>query len=70
LSNPTPQARGLDTGQPVLLVLDGAKALHAAAKLVWGQHGVIQRCQIHKKCNVKAQANPRPSMLKRHVGLS
>ena len=40
--------------RPVLLVLDGAKALHAAAKRVWGQNGVIQRCQVHKKRNVKA----------------
>ena len=46
--------RGLDTSRPVLLVLDGAKALHAAAKRVWGQNGVIQRCQVHKKRNVKA----------------
>ena len=30
------QARGLDTGQPTLLVLDGSKALHAAATRVWG----------------------------------
>jgi transposase-like protein len=50
------QARGLDTSQPVLLVLDGAKALHAATKRVWGQNAVIQRCQIHKKRNVKAHA--------------
>ena len=48
------QAQGLDTSQPVLLVLDGAKALHAAAKRVWGQSAVIQRCQVHKKRNVKA----------------
>jgi transposase-like protein len=48
------QARGLDTSRPMLLVLDGAKALHAAAKRVWGQHAVIQRCQVHKKRNVKA----------------
>ncbi len=48
------QARGLDASRPVLLVLDGAKALHAAAKRVWGQNGVIQRCQVHKKRNVKA----------------
>jgi transposase-like protein len=45
-------ARGLDTSRPVLLVLDGAKALHAAAKRVWGQNGVIQRCQVHKLRNV------------------
>jgi putative transposase len=48
------QARGLDTGRPVLLVLDGAKALHAAAKRVWGQDGVIQRRQVHKNRNGKA----------------
>src|SRR5262249_26077605 len=48
------QARGLDTSRPVLLVLDGAKALHAAAKRVWGPNAVIQRCQLHKKRNVKA----------------
>jgi putative transposase len=48
------QARGLDTSEPALLVLDGAKALHAAAKRVWGQTGVIQRCQVHKQRNVKA----------------
>src|SRR5262249_54948779 len=47
-------ARGLDTSQPVLLVLDGARALHAAAKRVWGPDGVIQRCQVHKQRNVKA----------------
>jgi transposase-like protein len=48
------QARGLDTSRPVLLVLDGARALHAAAKRIWGQNAVIQRCQVHKKRNVKA----------------
>jgi transposase-like protein len=48
------RGRGLDTGQPVLLVLDGAKALHAAATRVWGPNAVIQRCQIHKKRNIEA----------------
>src|SRR6516162_3668102 len=48
------QARGLDPSHPVFLVLDGAKALHAAARRVWGPNGVIQRCQVHKKRNVKA----------------
>jgi putative transposase len=46
--------RGLDTGRPTLFVLDGAKALHAAVKRVWGHNAVIQRCQIHKRRNVKA----------------
>ena len=48
------QERGLDTTQPTLLVLDGSKALHAAVRRVWGQNAVIQRCQVHKKRNVKA----------------
>lgn len=35
-------------------MLDGAKALHAAVTRVWGKNAVIQRCQVHKKRNVKA----------------
>ena len=46
--------RGLDTSRPTLLVLDGSKALHAAVKRVWGKNAVIQRCQVHKKRNIKA----------------
>jgi putative transposase len=45
--------RGLDTSSPTLLVLDGAKALHAAVKRVWGKNALIQRCQVHKKRNVQ-----------------
>jgi transposase-like protein len=36
------------------LVLDGSKALQAAAKRVWGKNAVIQRCQVYKKRNIKA----------------
>jgi transposase-like protein len=46
-------ARGLDASQPTLLVLDGSKALHAAVKRVWGRNALIQRCQAHKKRNVR-----------------
>lgn len=46
--------RGIDTKQPTLFVLDGAKALHAAVKRVWGRKAIIQRCQVHKKRNVQA----------------
>lgn len=45
--------RGLDTSTPVLLVLDGAKALHTAVQRVWGPSALIQRCQRHKKGNVQ-----------------
>lgn len=46
--------RGLDTQRPILAVLDGSKALAAAVQQVWGERAVIQRCQVHKKRNVKA----------------
>jgi hypothetical protein len=35
------QARGLDTTLPTLLVLDGSKAVHAAAGRVWGKAAMI-----------------------------
>jgi putative transposase len=46
--------RGLDTTHPTLLVLDGSKALHAAVRRIWGKNAAIQRCQLHKKRNLKA----------------
>jgi putative transposase len=48
------RARGLNTDRPMLFVIDGSKALHAAVKRVWGRNAVIQRCQVHKKRNVTA----------------
>jgi putative transposase len=47
------QDRGLDASPPTLLVLDGSKALQAAVKRVWGRNALIQRCQVHKKRNVR-----------------
>jgi putative transposase len=46
--------RGLDTDRPTLFVLDGSKALRVAVLRVWGKNAVIQRCQVHKRRNVKA----------------
>jgi putative transposase len=43
--------RGLDTARPILVCLDGAKALAAAVKQVF-DHPVISRCQAHKLRNV------------------
>jgi putative transposase len=43
--------RGLDTARPILVVLDGAKALQAAVTRVF-DHPVIARCQLHKIRNV------------------
>ena len=44
--------RGLDAGQGVLCVLDGAKALRKAVRDVLGVHTPVQRCIRHKERNV------------------
>jgi putative transposase len=43
--------RGLDTTRPVLVVIDGAKALRRAVSDAF-DHPVVQRCQLHKLRNV------------------
>jgi putative transposase len=43
--------RGLDTTRPILVDIDGGKALHAGIMAVF-DHPVIQRCQMHKLRNV------------------
>ena len=43
--------RGLGTTRPILVVIDGAKALRRAVLDVF-DHPVIQRCQLHKLRNV------------------
>ena len=45
--------RGLDVTRPILVVIDGAKALATAVKSVF-DHPLIQRCQIHKVRNVES----------------
>jgi putative transposase len=46
--------RGLDVTRPVLVVIDGAKALSSAVKAVF-DHPVIARCQLHKIRNVTSK---------------
>jgi putative transposase len=46
--------RGLDVSRPTLVVIDGSKALAAAARAVF-DHPIIARCQLHKVRNVKAK---------------
>jgi putative transposase len=46
--------RGLDMTRPILVVIDGGKALHSAVKAVF-DHPVIHRCQLHKIRNVEAK---------------
>jgi putative transposase len=43
--------RGLEVTQPILVVIDGAKALRRAVTDVF-DHPLIQRCQLHKLRNV------------------
>jgi putative transposase len=43
--------RGLEVTRPILVVIDGAKALRRAVTEVF-HHPVIQRCQLHKLRNV------------------
>jgi transposase-like protein len=44
--------RGLDPDRGVLFVIDGAKALDAAVRTVFGAKALVQRCRRHKERNV------------------
>ncbi len=46
-------ARGLKQSRRYLFVIDGAKALRAAIEKVFGERAEVQRCQFHKRENVK-----------------
>ena len=46
-------SRGLQQDRRYLFVIDGAKALRAAIEKVFGERAEVQRCQIHKRRNVK-----------------
>jgi transposase-like protein len=46
-------ARGLSTDSGVLCVIDGAKALAAGIKKVFGETAKVQRCILHKRRNVE-----------------
>ncbi len=45
--------RGLNPEERMLIVLDGSKALRKAVDDVFGENAVVQRCQVHKRRNVK-----------------
>jgi transposase-like protein len=46
--------RGLDGQGRYLFVIDGAKALRKSIRTIFGERGVVQRCQQHKLRNVLA----------------
>jgi putative transposase len=58
------RGRGLDVTRPMLVGLDGSKALRRAVLDVF-DHPVIQRCQLHKIRNVKDHL---PQRLRSSVG--
>lgn len=45
--------RGLDVRRRYLVVIDGSKALRAGVERVFGEQVEVQRCQIHKRRNIK-----------------
>ena len=45
--------RGLDPERPLLFVIDGGKGLRRAIRELWGGRGLVQRCQVHKRRNVR-----------------
>src|SRR5882672_5513599 len=58
-------SRGLESERKMLIVLDGAKALRKAVRLVLGEEALVQRCRIHKLRNVLDQL---PEQTKTQVG--
>lgn len=46
--------RGLKKGSRVLAVIDGSKALRSAVERFFGTGASVQRCQVHKRRNVKS----------------
>jgi transposase-like protein len=46
------QSRGMRTDRSLLVMLDGAPALHQATRAVFGQAALIQCCQVHKLRNI------------------
>ncbi len=45
-------ARGVPAGCAVLFVIDSSTGLRSAITSVFGNHALVQRCQVHKKRNV------------------
>lgn len=46
-------ARGLKVDEPILCVIDGGKGIRKSLRDVFGDLAIIQRCQIHKRRNVR-----------------
>jgi transposase-like protein len=48
-------SRGLSCERPMLVVMDGSKALRKAVTLMFGHNAVVQRCRVHKQRNIVDQ---------------
>jgi len=44
--------RGLQSGNPMLVIMDGSKALRTAVEKFFAKRVAVQRCQFHKRSNV------------------
>ncbi len=45
--------RGLDLDRPMLFVIDGGTGLRKALRETCGAMAIVQRCQVHKRRNVR-----------------
>lgn len=45
--------RGVDAQRSMLFVIDGSKGLRSAIRAVFGERALVQRCQVHKRRNVR-----------------
>jgi transposase-like protein len=52
------ERRGLDVGKDYLFVLDGSKALRSSVARKFGRDVLMQRCQQHKRRNVRDHLQP------------
>ncbi len=52
------ERRGLEMGKDYLFVLDGSKALRSSVAKKFGKDALVQRCQQHKRRNVREHLPP------------
>lgn len=58
-------SRGVPADRAILVVIDGGTGARSAVRQVFGEYGIVQRCQVHQKRNV---VDHLPDHAKLHVG--
>ena len=58
-------SRGAPADRAILVVIDGGPGARSAVRQVFGEYGIVQRCQVHEKRNV---VDHLPDHAKLHVG--